>query len=132
MMKTLKRYCPAALAAFSFIFSALAQDQKTIVFVAGPKDHGRIGNARHEYEKDLTVLKYCVDNAGLKDVRTQIFNGKAPGIRLLKTASAIVLESSGDRTPEETHALFPQDALTDHKTYDPYTLDRLNQFDQLM
>jgi type 1 glutamine amidotransferase len=123
---------PAALAVSSFLFPALAQDQKTIVFVAGPKDHGRIGNARHEYEKDLTVLKYCVDNAGLKDVRTQIFNGKAPSIRFLTAASAIVLESSGDRTPEETHAVFPQDAVTDHKTYDPYTVDRLNQFDQLM
>jgi type 1 glutamine amidotransferase len=51
---------------------------------------------------------------------------------VLKNASAIVLESSGDRTPEETHALLPQDALTDHKTYDAYTLDRLNQIDQLM
>src|SRR6185436_11594198 len=77
-------------------------------------------------------LKYCVDNSGLKNVRTQLVNGKAPNIRVLKNASAIVLESSGDRTPEETHALLPQDALTDHKTYDAYTLDRLNQIDQLM
>src|SRR5207248_8555786 len=68
----------------------------------------------------------------LKDVRTQIFNGEAPAIRFLKTASAIVLESSGDRTPEETHGLFSQDAVTDHKTYDPYALDRLNEFYQLM
>jgi type 1 glutamine amidotransferase len=109
-----------------------AQDAKTIVFVSGPKDHGRMGNARHEYEKDLAVLKACIDSANLKDVRTQSYNGKAPGIRVLSGAAAIVLDSSGDRTPEETHALFPQDALTDHKSYDPYTLERLNQFDQLM
>jgi len=130
-MKTLK-LCSflAGFAATSFILPALAQDQKTILFVAGPKDHGRVD--RHEYLKDLTLLKYCVDNAGLKNVRTQLINGKAPNIRLLKNASAIVLESSGDRTPEETHALLPQDAVTDHKSYDPYTTDRLNQIDQLM
>ena len=107
-----------------------AQDVKTIVFVSGPKDHGR--TARHEYEKDLAVLKYCIDNSNLTGVRTQAYNGKAPSIRVLSNAAAIVMESSGDRTPEETHALFPQDAVTDHKTYDAYTLDRLNQFDQLM
>jgi hypothetical protein len=106
---------------------AATPDQKTIIFVAGPKDHGRID--RHEYQKDLAVLKYCVDNMGLKNVRTQLFNGKAPGMRILSNASALVLESSGDRIPEETHALLPQDALTDHKSYDPYTLDRLKQID---
>jgi hypothetical protein len=58
------------------------------------------------------VLKYCVDNMGLKNVRTQLFNGKAPGMRILSNASALV-----------------QDALTDHKSYDPYTLDRLKQID---
>src|ERR1044071_8306062 len=109
---------------------ARAQEQKTIVFVAGPKDHGRVD--RHEYQKDLAVLRYCIDNAGLKDVRTLAFNGKAPSMRILNNASAIVMESSGDRIPEETHAIFPQDALTDHKSYDPYTLDRLKQVDELM
>src|SRR5215216_699560 len=119
------------------IVSAWAQtpsappNAKTIVFVSGPKDHGRIGNARHEYQRDLAVLKYCIDNANLKDVRTVEFNGKAPGMRFLNNAAAIVLHSSGDRIPEETHALLPQDAVTDHKSYDTYTTDRLNQFDQL-
>jgi len=131
-MKTLA-FC-GILAAFG-ISSLPAQpaatpDQKTIIFVAGPKDHGRVD--RHEYQKDLAVLKYCVDNMGLKNVRTQLFNGKAPGMRILSNASALVLESSGDRIPEETHALLPQDALTDHKSYDPYTLDRLKQIDGLM
>jgi type 1 glutamine amidotransferase len=120
----------AALAVSNLTSPVMAQDQKTIVFVAGPKDHGRVD--RHEYLKDLTVLKTCIDNAGLKNVRTQLFNGKAPAMRVLNNTSAIVLESSGDRTPEETHALLPQDAVTDHKSYDPYTLDRLNQIDQLM
>jgi len=123
------QFCCAALLALS---AMLAQDVKTIVFVGGPKDHGPMGNNRHEYLKDMAVLKYCIDNAGLAGVRTRLFNGKAPGMRVLSGAAAIVLESSGDRTPEETHALFPQDALTDHKSYDAYTLDRLNQFDELM
>jgi hypothetical protein len=123
----LKTCCLALMAVAAF-----AQDQKTIVFVSGPKDHGRMGNARHEYERDLAVLKACIDNSNLTGVRTMAFNGKAPNIRLLSNAATIVLESSGDRTPEETHAIFPQDALTDHKTYDPFTLDRLSQFDQLM
>jgi type 1 glutamine amidotransferase len=120
----------AAFGLASIVFPALAQDQKTILFVAGPKDHGR--PARHEYERDLTVLKYCVDNAGLTNVRTQLVSGKAPSLQRLKNASVLVMESSGDRTPEETHALLPQDALTDHKSYDPYTTDRLKQIDQLM
>src|SRR5688572_17864723 len=60
-----------------------AQEMKTIVFVSGPKDHGRMGNSRHEYEKDLAVLKYCIDNAGLKEVRTVAYNGKAPSMRVL-------------------------------------------------
>lgn len=109
-----------------------APNAKTIVFVSGPKDHGRIGNARHEYQRDLAVLKYCIDNAGLKDVRTVEFNGKAPSMRFLNNAAVIVMHSSGDRIPEETHVIFPQDAVTDHKSYDPYTTERLNQFDQLM
>ena len=121
-----------ALLFMSFVMASVAQDTKTIVFVSGPKDHGRMGNGRHEYERDLAVLKHCVDSAGLQNVRTLAFNGKAPNIRVLNNAAAIVLESSGDRIAEETHALFPQDAVTDHRTYDAYTMDRLAQFDQLM
>ncbi|MBZ5621954.1 MAG: hypothetical protein LAQ69_24995 [Acidobacteriia bacterium] len=86
----------------------MAQDAKTIVFVSGPKDHGPMGNARHEYEKDLAVLKACIDNSNLKDVRTRAFNGKAPNMRVLGNAAAIVLESCGDRTPEEPTPSFPR------------------------
>src|SRR5580704_13290101 len=104
---------------------------KTIIFVAGPKDHGAPG--RHEYMKDLTALKYCIDHASnITGVTTRIYNGKVPAINLLRNPAAIVLESSGDRTPEESHALFPQNDTTDQKTYDPYTTERLKQFDQLM
>src|SRR3954470_13128884 len=102
-MKSWKAFgCIVTLAVATLTLPAVAQDQKLILFVAGPKDHGRVD--RHEYLKDLTVLKYCIDNAGLKNVRTQLVNGKAPAMRVLNSAAAIVLESSGDRTPEETHA----------------------------
>src|SRR5215813_15500723 len=129
MKKRSIQLCCTAVLTLAF---AYAQDGKTILFVGGPKDHGPMGNNRHEYLKDMAVLKYCIDNANLSGVRTRLFNGKAPSMRILSTASAIVVESSGDRTLEETHALFPQDALTDHNTYDGYTTDRLNQFDELM
>jgi len=132
---------PFAAAFAACLFSAYAQQPaslapqpagaKTIVFVAGPKDHGAPG--RHEYMKDLTVLKYCMDHASnLNGVATRIYNGKVPALASLRNPAAIVLESSGDRTPEESHALFPQNDTTDQKTYDPYTTERLKQFDQLM
>jgi hypothetical protein len=120
------------IALFAVLLAAplFAQDTKNILFVAGPKDHGRPD--RHEYARDLAVLKSCIDNSGVKNVSTRALNGKVPAVRMLNNASVIVMESSGDRTPEETHAMFPQDALTDHKSYDPYTLDRLKQIDALM
>ena len=43
------------------------------------------------------------------------------------------LELSGDRTPEETHALFPPNDTTDQKNlHVPWTTQRLIQFDDLM
>src|SRR5262244_3982971 len=128
MKKRSIQLCCTAVLTLAF---AYAQDGKTILFVGGPKDHGPMGNNRHEYLKDMAVLKYCIDNANIPNVRTRLFNGKVPALRMLNTATAIVMESSGDRIAEETHALFPQDAMTDHKTYDTYTLDRLKQFDDL-
>src|SRR5689334_25289581 len=100
---------PAAFLGLLSAQPAPPPDQKTILLVAGPKDHGRVD--RHEYQKDMAALQYCIDHMALKNVRTQLFNGKAPAMRILRNASAIVLESSGDRIPEETHALRPQDAL---------------------
>ena len=56
---------------------AATPDQKTIIFVAGPKDHGRVD--RHEYQKDLAVLKYCVDNMGLNERQDAAFQWKGAG-----------------------------------------------------
>jgi hypothetical protein len=87
--------------------SEKAATPKTIVFIAGPKDHGAPGC--HEYEKDLRVLEQCLlaSPAG-KDVRTRFFTPKAPrDVAELDGAATIVVHSSGDRKENETHALFP-------------------------
>jgi hypothetical protein len=121
-----------ALAALSLVcLEASAQPSKKIVFIAGPKDHGVPG--RHEYEKGLTVLKSCLDQSTqLKSISTQLIVGQGPEVSKLGDVAAIVLYSSGDRIPKETHAIFPEDATTDHKTYDAPTMERLMQYDALM
>jgi type 1 glutamine amidotransferase len=129
-MSRIYRVSASALFACS-CFLASAQSDKKIVFVAGPKDHGR--PERHEYGRDLEALKYCLDHASnLKGVSTVMYNGQVPAISEIKNAAVIVLESSGDRIEKETHALFPQDAKTDHQSYDAATTERMNQFDRLM
>jgi hypothetical protein len=114
-----------------FGFSAHAQTKK-IVFVAGPKDHGAPG--RHEHEKDLRVLAYSLENSSnVKGVTTKVIVGQAPrDLAELKDAAVIVLESSSDRAPKETHALFPNAATTDGKTYDAETTAFLNSFGDLL
>ena len=121
----------AAAAVFSLFFVARADDAKKIVFVAGPKDHGRPG--RHEYGKDLAALKSCLDNAtNLKGLATVAYTGQVPAIGELKDAAVVIIESSGDRIEKETHAIFPPDAKTDRQGYDAATSERLKQFDGLM
>ena len=106
--------------------------KKKIVFLSGPKDHGRPG--RHEYEKDLRVLaKALEESPNLKGVETKVFVGKAPrDLAEFEDAAAIVIESSSDRDAKETHPLFPQEPTTDRRTYDPETLACLKQLDGLI
>ena len=113
-------------------FSTPAYGQaKKIVFLAAPKDHGVPG--RHEYEKDLRVLAYCLEHSSnLKDITTKVYVGKAPGIDELKDAAAIVVESDGDRSANEHHPLFPANATTDHGKYSPEAAAFLKDFDELM
>jgi hypothetical protein len=119
-----------ALGLFAAVEPA-AQQATRIVFVAGPKDHGRPG--RHEYERDLQALKTCLEQASnVKGITGEIHTGQVPDAAQLQGAAAIVVESSGDRTPGETHAIFPQADKTDGKTYDAATMARLNAFDGLM
>lgn len=85
---------------------ATAQDRQ-IVFLAGPKDHGRPG--RHEYEKDLRALAWSLENA-----------------------SVIVINSSSDRHERETHPLFPQAPTTDYHTYDEATVAYLRELNAMI
>jgi type 1 glutamine amidotransferase len=109
--------------------------KKKIVFLAGPKDHGRPGNGRHEYEKDLRDLAaYLESSPNLKGmIETKVYVGKAPtNLAEIQDASVIVIESSSDRDAKEMHPLFPQDPTTDHLKYDAETTAYLQQFDSLV
>ncbi|MFB3777757.1 MAG: ThuA domain-containing protein [Bryobacteraceae bacterium] len=125
------QWISAAVLVVLVSFSAYAQTKK-IVFVAGPKDHGAPG--RHEHEKDLRVLAYSLENSSnLKGVTTQVIVGQVPrDLSQIRDAAVIVLESSSDRAPKETHALFPNNAATDGKTYDAETTAFLNSFGELL
>ena len=105
---------------------------KKIVLLAGPKDHGAVG--RHEYEKDLRELAWSLDNAGnVKDIKTEVFVGKAPrDLALLDDASVILIDSSGDWLRNEANVLFQQFQATDGRTYDAETTAYLQKLDQLV
>jgi type 1 glutamine amidotransferase len=102
---------------------------KKIIFLAGPKDHGQPG--RHEYEKDLRILAAALESSpNLKGVKTEFYVGKAPtDPAVYADAAAIVIESSSDRDPRETHPLFPPEPETTRHTYDQQTLDFLKSID---
>jgi type 1 glutamine amidotransferase len=124
----------AALAASTPASASPQPPKKKIVFLAGPKDHGRPGNGRHEYEKDLRALAGFLETSpNLQGIETKVYVGKAPrDLAELQDASAIVIESSSDRDDKETHPLFPPEPTTDRRTYDAETIAYLEQFDRLI
>ena len=103
-----------------------------IIFLAGPKDHGRPG--RHEYERDLRLLADSLERStNVHGIATKVFVGAAPrDLSEYKGASAIVVESSSDRDEKELHPLFPPEPATTGRTYDPETLAFLQGLDGLM
>lgn len=106
---------------------------KKIVFVAGPKDHG--GPGAHEYEKDLQLLKECLDSSpNVKGITTQIHVGQMPDNLLgLRDVAAVVIHSSGDTQEKETHAVFPTHNRKDpDATYSKTDARRVGQLDGLM
>ncbi len=117
----------AALVALPAI--VCAADPKLIVFAAGPKDHGAPG--RHEYEQDARAFSACLEHSNVPNISTKLITGRVNDVADLRNAAVLVLESSGDRTPTEHHALFPQDGTTDHQGYDAETTERLKQVDAL-
>ena len=109
--------------------NSLPAQTRKIVFVAGPKDHGAPG--RHEYEKDLRTLAYALEHSNVKGITTEVIVGQVPrDLSKIKDAAVIVMESSSDRLPEETHALFV--TKTDGKTYSPDEMAFLKGFDDLV
>ena len=107
---------------------AVAQEKK-ILFLAGPRDHGAPG--RHEYERDLRTLAQSFDNASnLDGITTQLIVGKLPrDPAALEGVAAIVIDSSSDRAENETHPLFPPDPATNHRGYDAETEAYLKSLD---
>lgn len=123
---------------FIFALSVKAQENspentvKKIIFLAGPKDHGRPG--RHEYEKDLRVLAESLEQASnLTNIKTEVYVGTAPkDLSIFENALAIVINSSSDRIEGETHPLFPPDPTTNHHGYDEATTAHLAKLDALI
>lgn len=106
---------------------------KKILLIAGPKDHG--GPGAHEYEKDLRVLKKCLDGSpNVRGVTTKIYIGQVPeNIRELRDAATIVIHSSGDGQQKETHAIFPtHNQKGPDATYSKTDARRVGQLDRLM
>lgn len=126
----------AALGVMAAPGAAYAQDaaqSKQFVFISGPKDHGFPG--RHEYEKDLKVLAYCLENAtNLKGVTTKFYAGKPPeDLKEIENAAVIVMEGSSDQMAREKHPLFPPNATAGPwGRYDQQTQAYLKQFDAIV
>lgn len=109
-----------------------AGSAKKIIFIAGPKDHG--GPGAHEYEKDLRLLKRCLDHAtNVQGITTEIYVGRVPkDIAVLADAAAIVIHSSGDGRQDETHALFHMhDRQNPAATYSEADARYMRQLDSL-
>jgi type 1 glutamine amidotransferase len=111
---------------------AVQAQERKVVLLAGPKDHGVPG--RHEHEKDLRALAWALENAtNLQGIATQVFVGKAPrDLDEIRDAAVIVIHSSSDRLETETHPLFPPNPTTNGRGYDPETTAYLREFDELL
>src|SRR3990167_6557427 len=74
---------------------------RKVVFLAGKKRHGP---GAHEYEKDVKLLKHCLDTAAnVKGVKTEAhFGGWPADAATLDTADTIVLLSDGLDKPYPT------------------------------
>ena len=127
------RLLPLLAAAVLSVSIAVAADApKKIVFVAGPNDHGM--PPAHQYQAALEGIKYAFDHStNLKNVTTKLYIGKLPDdLSEISDAAVIVIHGSADRTPAETHAIFPLHVTPETTTYTPEEAARLDKIDQLM
>ncbi|HEX2759308.1 MAG TPA: hypothetical protein VHM27_02295 [Rhizomicrobium sp.] len=125
-------FCPGAVPARAQGAAPQGAAPKTIVFLAGPKEHGAPG--RHEYEKDLRELAWSLEHAtNIKGIKTVVLVGKPPrDLSVFQDAAAIVIDGNGGWLRKETGMLFPQDQDTDGRSYDPETTAWLKSLDQLI
>ena len=81
-------------AASSFAAEKAETPARKIVFIAGaPNGHGK---GTHEYAKDLKLFKACLDNSGVKGIRTEVhLNGWPEDPSTLDDAAAIVVHTTG-------------------------------------
>lgn len=107
-------------------------DDKKILFLSGPKDHGAPG--RHEYERDLRTLARSFDTASnLSGITTEVIVGRIPqDLKAIEDAAVIVINSSSDRHEKEVHPLFPPDPMTNGRGYDEATTAFLKRLDDLI
>jgi hypothetical protein len=128
--------CPwvAALLALAFASasSPAAAQEKKILFLAGPRDHGAPG--RHEYERDLRTLAQSLERSpNVPGIRTQLIVGRLPAdLAAVAGSAAIVIHSSSDRHAEETHPLFPPNPSTNGRGYDAATTAYLEQLSEII
>jgi type 1 glutamine amidotransferase len=120
--------CPAAPAG-----AGSDEALKKIVLLAGPKDHG--GPGAHEYEKDLVLLKQCLETSpNVSGVSSEVHVVSGPrDAERLRGAATIVIHSSGDVRADETHAIFPiHNKAHPEATYSEADLRYVEQFDRAM
>ncbi len=108
-------------------------DSTKIVLIAGPRDHG--GPGAHEYEKDLRLLKKCLETSpSVRRIAAKVV--VADGVRdidQLRGAATIVIHSSGDTQENETHGIFPaHNRANPEATYSAADARYLKQLDGLM
>lgn len=124
----------AALLAVAFLWppGPAAAQEKKILFLAGPRDHGAPG--RHEYERDLRTLAQSLEqSSNVAGIRTQLIVGRLPtDLEAVRGSAAIVIHSSSDRHAEETHPLFPPNPTTNGRGYDAPTTAYLEQLSEVI
>ncbi len=132
-VRTLLMWCLAGCVATAAEDATTGTKTRKIVMLAGPKDHG--GPGAHEYEKDLVLLKKCLETSpNVRGVRAEVYVVREPrDAEQFKGAATIVIHSSGDQQVGETHAAFPTHNSADPEaTYSEADSQYIEQLDQAM
>src|SRR5688572_23778507 len=90
----------------ALVVTALAAPKK-VVLIAGPLDNHPENT--HEYEKNIIVLKHCLDRATNAGVVVEAYFGWPKEARVLDDADTIFLTGSGSDRKETDHPLYVGD-----------------------